>query len=591
MADDIAKQFFNKIQNNFEKISDEDNFAKLFLQSIKSGENKLYQKHLSETKVFDSSWVEKITEYLPYINSIVRDPRSFIKNEENIVPVERAKKVTAESVRHLASHTQYIKSVENGNVVPNKILTIHREEDKAIYENRFVKTLIQKLTLFVERRFDSIKSMVGTQYSNRLRTVSEFVYDGAEVEYEINMTIKKQIKDVELEKPNDQLLEKLHKLRESIFGFALSPFMKELKEAKPVFPPIQQTNIIMKDHNYHACYDLWVYLDSYDKLDYSVNLYEREINFSEEYINNIYNSILMGFSTIISNDKSNLGEVKSLPKIVKQEKKAKILKSLIGEENKPTGDQVEIEKSNFNEYYFQEAKKLYSKQVNKMISEGEPLPAAVEDVVQVSNKLTEGILKDLLKVPNKVKNNTVKLRYQLRKKKVIDQIISHKKKDVKKMEKEKERLKKQITKSKQLIKEEKAKENEKIKNQHIEELMDPQLLRNLDPNSPVDVDVKEILAKSIEKKDSKKVSKPKPTKDNKAENKKNDSVVEVANNLKDQNIPAVKTKLVDEENKHIDNDKVTHKVVSKVIVYDDIYYDEFEKNGDMRAMQLMLDSF
>ena len=92
--------------------------------------------------VVDLDWVEAIESRLRNIDAAIRENRRFIEQTEEIVPIALSRKITSESVKHLARHTNLISSVEDGKVTPEKILNIQREESFAIYENRFLYTFI-----------------------------------------------------------------------------------------------------------------------------------------------------------------------------------------------------------------------------------------------------------------------------------------------------------------------------------------------------------------------------------------------------------------------------------------------------------------
>ena len=92
-----------------------------------------------EKKEYDYKWIDMIDETLPYLDNILRNPKRFIINEEEVVQVEKSKKVTVESIIHLTQHTNYIQKIEdNGDVKPSKILNINKEESLDTYENRFI---------------------------------------------------------------------------------------------------------------------------------------------------------------------------------------------------------------------------------------------------------------------------------------------------------------------------------------------------------------------------------------------------------------------------------------------------------------------
>ena len=46
----------------------------------------------------DTEWIEMIERTIPYIDNIFRSPNRFIVNEEELVKVEQAKKITIETI-------------------------------------------------------------------------------------------------------------------------------------------------------------------------------------------------------------------------------------------------------------------------------------------------------------------------------------------------------------------------------------------------------------------------------------------------------------------------------------------------------------
>ena len=47
-------------------------------------------------------------ETIPYIDNIFRSPNRFIVNEEEVVKIEQAKKITVETIKHLSKNTNFI---------------------------------------------------------------------------------------------------------------------------------------------------------------------------------------------------------------------------------------------------------------------------------------------------------------------------------------------------------------------------------------------------------------------------------------------------------------------------------------------------
>ena len=103
--------------------------------------------------------------------------------EEEIVPIERAKKITAESIRHLAQHTNMIARVDGDRVTPNQILNVFREESYEIYENRFIFTLLRNLRHFIDTRYNVLFNMEQDENMSSLKMNSEFKHGNETVTY------------------------------------------------------------------------------------------------------------------------------------------------------------------------------------------------------------------------------------------------------------------------------------------------------------------------------------------------------------------------------------------------------------------------
>ena len=131
--DDVTK-YSQKLDYALFNLNNED-FYKYFENAFLNGDRTLYQKNISEAKTFDDTWIKTVESYFPSLDKITREPKSILRYDEDIVAVERAKKTSAKSVRHLASHTENIRDIdENNYVTPKKVLIEIPEQEYAIYE-------------------------------------------------------------------------------------------------------------------------------------------------------------------------------------------------------------------------------------------------------------------------------------------------------------------------------------------------------------------------------------------------------------------------------------------------------------------------
>ena len=114
----------------------------------------------------DSDWIKMMAFTIPYLDNIFRSPNRFIVNEEEIVKIEQAKKVSVETIKHLSKNTNFIQTVDKvtGDVTPSKLLNVRKEETYNTYENRLIYTLVQNMKRFIKKKKENLG-----QYKNDAR--------------------------------------------------------------------------------------------------------------------------------------------------------------------------------------------------------------------------------------------------------------------------------------------------------------------------------------------------------------------------------------------------------------------------------------
>ena len=273
---------------------------KSFVEAIKkTGENSVFQRNRHENKTYDDKWVTELDTGFNAIDRIIAHPRTFIKETQDLVLAGQAKRINSTSIRHLASHTRYIHGFnKQGQIVPERILSIGSDVDMQIYENRVLMSLIQRLTFFVEKRVQFISDKGETRNSDVLFIHSKTEIDG--VRYEVDNRVKISIESDdkgEYEK-NKMLLERIKNLSERVNFYIKSPFMEEMKDAKSVHSPLQMTNLLLKNPDYHKVAVLWKFIDSYTKLGISFDIEEKKGEFDEAYFNEVYGLTAASMATL-----------------------------------------------------------------------------------------------------------------------------------------------------------------------------------------------------------------------------------------------------------------------------------------------------
>ena len=307
---------------------------KSFVEAIKkTGENSVFQRNRHENKTYDDKWVTELDTGFDAIDRIIAHPRTFIKETQDLVLAGQAKRINSTSIRHLASHTRYIHGFnKQGQIVPERILSIGSDVDMQIYENRVLMSLIQRLTFFVEKRVQFISDKGETRNSDVLFIHSKTEIDG--VRYEVDNRVKISIESDdkgEYEK-NKMLLARIKNLSERVNFYIKSPFMEEMKDAKSVHSPLQMTNLLLKNPDYHKVAVLWKFIDSYTKLGISFDIEEKKGEFDESYFNEVYGLTAASMATLhthlIDNRKVKTKDEKESAKTMTKHFEPKVMLSL-----------------------------------------------------------------------------------------------------------------------------------------------------------------------------------------------------------------------------------------------------------------------
>lgn len=279
--------------------------ANEIFSNISNGQNKYLKASRLESASYDPSWIDKIEDCLSDLGDIINNPRKVTKTVTDIVPVELARKTGAESVRHLASHTQFVKEIdENGNVIPNKILNIASDDDYLTYENRFIATLIRKLVLFIEKRYEFATRYAQLKNTEVLLVKSKSVVDGSIVEIESKVTVTK-LADDENAMEATNYAKRIISIREYLQYYSASNFMKMFKNERNVSGQILQTNIIRKNPKYRHCYELYRFIERYSQFGVDYKIKESYQAFGNEELDKVNKALLTSFLAIEATDPSH----------------------------------------------------------------------------------------------------------------------------------------------------------------------------------------------------------------------------------------------------------------------------------------------
>lgn len=241
----------------------------------KTNSNLRVETERKETSL-DTEWIDMIEDTIQYIDNIFRNPNRFIVNEEEIVKVELAKKITIETIKHLSKNTNFIQSLdeETGDVVPSKLLNIRKEENYDTYENRLIYTLVQNTKMFINRKKEELLTMIPAdenEQASKNNKLLEYTATSKIKEEKVNIkmsfnsaldftgeTSKQRINKI------FERIEELEKKIEILAGTETYQIIDKL-HISLVREPIRKTNVVLKNVNFQYAMKLWTYLrDNYN---------------------------------------------------------------------------------------------------------------------------------------------------------------------------------------------------------------------------------------------------------------------------------------------------------------------------------------
>lgn len=329
---ETIQDLYTSFSEQMEPIQEDSRYFRYLFEMAQASGTTIEQQREELVKVVDEEWISMIEDSLDAINTIIENPRRFITTEEEVVPVSLAKKISADSVRHLSQNTQFLAPSDDGGVHPTRILNVSTVETYDLYENRFIYHLIQRLLTFVDKRTDVIFWSTGNEIRNRFKMHSKIDDAYEEIEYNVEMTVKNRQSFAENDADNMDVFMRIDRVRRLVMALRGASFCQIMNGCSAVRSPIQRTNLIMKDPNYRKCYQLWQFMERYDKVGYNIDVQQQALAFDDEYMVQMYTNLINNYTVFksLTDDERNLQELESVqhapvaPKFIKEIKEVQV---------------------------------------------------------------------------------------------------------------------------------------------------------------------------------------------------------------------------------------------------------------------------
>lgn len=432
LSDKAVSQFYEAFYSCIENAKSP--LGDFLFNELQQGEKTIYNKTVRETKIFDGNFLDVVIGAYPSLLKICRDPKKTLAYMQEVVAMEKAKKVDSESIRHLASHTQYIRDInEQNEVIPSKILSTYAEDNIGIYENRFIKSLINRVIVFLDTRLELMDEKLESISADEIRYKNNIKLSHRKIDLEMNIKISNEILD-ETQKARE-LFDKTKNALDKYRALKGTGLYQAVAKFKDVVPPIMKTNIILHNPDFKIAYNLWLYIDRTTEVGYNVQSDEKT-NDDDDVILNDFNHI----GVFLINDLMHQRGIQSL-EAFDGEKNVRELKhdDITKYELEPKD--IKLSHQEISEYLLSRISEIFEEKYKESLSQGLSYEMSVKRVFREMIDVLNRIYPNLFGVNTEDMKKTPELLEILKRKQRVMKLIREQKQiDLNKMDRETQTL-------------------------------------------------------------------------------------------------------------------------------------------------------
>ena len=229
--------------------------------------------------IINEDWVNAIEEGLSFIDKAIKEDRQFIRSNGEVVPIEKVKHVSKDSVEHLAKHSNLItRKTEGEDLIPDQLYTVEKLNDYAVYENRFLYMLLCYLRDFITLRYNNILELSNT-YHGTMTMKKSVKMARQQIDYSVELTDLRR-DDPYLREHNDakELIDRINLLLKAVLALLATPLMQVVSKAPMLKPPITKTNVLKMNNNFKQAMALYSFVTSYPGDGYTVETQVKELH-------------------------------------------------------------------------------------------------------------------------------------------------------------------------------------------------------------------------------------------------------------------------------------------------------------------------
>ena len=247
--------------------------------------------------IIDNEWVKAVEEGLEFVEKAVLEERQFIRVNGEVVPIEKVKHISKDSVEHLAKHSEMITHVpeeEGANIVPDKLYMVEKLSDYAVYENRFLFMLLSYLRDFIQYRLEKIETLRRTYISNL--SLSKNIKTKKRV-----FTLETTIHEERLDNPypivdtaSASMVKRIENCQSIVNMLLNTDLMIQVAKSPMIKPPIVKTNVLKMNNNFKKALALYDYIATYKGEGFTYEAVETNFApYSEKLADELADSLLL----------------------------------------------------------------------------------------------------------------------------------------------------------------------------------------------------------------------------------------------------------------------------------------------------------
>lgn len=266
---DQMKKVYWKLSNYISNLKDTKDLDEIVKDLTRYSDKDIFQRIKNEI-IIEDDWICFVESKIKYVEAAVFENRQFIREEGEVLPIERIRKVSHTSVEHLARHSDYIEKYNDEEIIPSKLYTVNKDTDYGVYENKFIYLLLLTVSDFIFRvKEDVLNQIKGENAIFSIQRKNELLND--EIELSLRMDFRNKsdldgINSLEYDK-----LRRMDALRERVASLLATPLMQIVSKEPLISSNITKTNVLTMNENFSNSLELYEYLLNYDKSYYRIN--------------------------------------------------------------------------------------------------------------------------------------------------------------------------------------------------------------------------------------------------------------------------------------------------------------------------------